>query len=103
MAIFVILLLVVGGILAAAALAVRFAGNTAVLAGFDLSNVQDMAMFNRWAGNRLLLLPAVALGFGIARLSHPPVGLIGLGVLFVLGIGLLIWLTVGAEKFRVAC
>lgn len=102
MAIFAVLLLIASGILAAAALAVRFAGNTAVLAGVDLSNVRDMTLLNRWAGNRLLLLPLVALGFGGAGLSRPALGLVGLGVLLVLGIVVIVWIMVGADKFRVA-
>ena len=101
MAIFAVLLLISGAILAVAALAVHFAGNAAVVAGVDLSQVRDLATFNRWAGNRLLLLPVVALGFGYAGLTRPILALAGLAVLVVLGIVVVVWILVGAEKFRV--
>ena len=71
MAVLSILLIVAGSILAAVALAVRFAGGNAILSGIRPGDVPDMAKLNRWAGNRLLVLPVVSLAFGVAGLRDP--------------------------------
>lgn len=102
MVIFSIVLLIAGVILAIAALAVRFAGNTPILAGVDVTRVQDMAGLNRWAGDRLLLLPIVALGFGIAGVWRPVIGLVGAGFVVLVGIAVVVWILVGAERFHIA-
>ena len=102
MAVLSVLLLVAGALLGVFALAVRFAGNTAILSGIREGDVPDMAALNRWAGNRLMLLPVVALGFGAAGLREPLYGLAGLFVLLVAGFGIIGWLLLGAERFRVS-
>jgi hypothetical protein len=102
MALLAIFLLFIGGVLAIAAFAVRFGGNTTVLTGLQPQAIHDMAALNRWAGNRLLLLPVAAFGFGIAGLRQPIYAVVGLAVLVVLGFAVIAWLMLGAERFRVA-
>lgn len=102
MAVLSILLLLAGLLLGMMALAVRFAGDNAILSGTRPGDVPDMAAMNRWAGNRLLLLPLVALGFGAAGLREPVYGLVGLFVLLVVGFATIAWLLIGAERFRKA-
>ena len=100
MAVFPVLLIVAGCILAAVALAVRFAGDNAILSGVQLGDVPDMAELNRWAGNRLLVLPVVSLAFGVAGLRDLVYGLVGVGVLAVVGFATIMWLMLGTERFR---
>ena len=102
MAVLSILLIVAGSILAAVALAVRFAGGNAILSGIRPGDVPDMAKLNRWAGNRLLVLPVVSLAFGVAGLRDPVYGLVGVGVLVIVGFATIIWLMLGTERFRTA-
>ena len=102
MAVLSILLLVVGAILAAVALAVRFAGTDAILTGVRPGDVRHMAALNRWAGNRLLILPVVSLASGVAGLRDPVYALVGVGVLVCAGFATIMWLLLGAERFRVA-
>jgi hypothetical protein len=97
-----ILLIVAGSILAALALAVRFAGGNAILSGVRPGDVPDMAVLNRWAGNRLLILPVVSLAFGVAGLREPVYGLVGVGVLVIVGFATITWLMLGTERFRTA-
>ena len=100
MAILSVLLLLAGVLLGVFALAVRFAGDNAILSGVRKGDVPDMAALNRWAGNRLLVLPAIALGFGAAGLRDPIFGLIGLFVLVVVGFVIIGWVLTGTERFR---
>ncbi len=102
MAVLSVFLIVAGSILLAVALAVRFAGDGAVLSGLRSGDVSDMPRLNRWAGNRLLLLPAVSLSFGVAGLNDPIYGLVGIGALVIVGFAVMVWLLLGAEKFRSA-
>ncbi|WP_374605057.1 hypothetical protein [Arenimonas sp.] len=102
MAILSVLLLMAGMLLGVFALAVRFAGDNAILSGIRQGDVSDMAALNRWAGNRLLVLPVVALAFGAAGLREPLYGVAGLFVLLVAGFGIIGWLMLGTERFRVS-
>lgn len=102
MAVLSVLLIIAGTILAAIALAVRFAGGNAILSGVRPGDVPDMAKLNRWAGNRLLFLPAVSLAFGVAGLREPIYGLFGVVALVVVGFATIVWLMVGTERFRTA-
>ena len=102
MPLFAILLLIAGGPLAIAALAVRFAGVTPVLSGLRTSAISDMAAFNRWAGNHLLVLPLIAFVFGGLGLHRPMCGPIGLMVLVVAGAIVLARIMLGAERVRAA-
>ena len=97
-----ILLIVAGSVLAALALAVRFAGHNAILSGVRPGDVSNMAELNRWAGNRLLVLPVVSLAFGVAGLRDPIYGLVGVGALVILGFATVMWLMLGTERFRTA-
>jgi hypothetical protein len=97
-----ILLIVAGSILAAIALAVRFAGSNAILSGVRPGDVPDMAALNRWAGNRLLAPPAISLVFGVAGLRDPVYGLVGVGALAIVGFATIMWLMLGTERFRTA-
>ena len=101
MAVLSIVLIVLGTLLAAVALGVRFAGGSSILTGVRPGDVTDMAALNRWAGNRLLVLPATSLAFGIAGLRDPVYGLIGCGVLVIVGFATITWLMLGTERFRV--
>lgn len=89
-------------ILAAAALGVRLAGNSKPLNVVDYERVEDRAAPHRWAGNRLLLLPAGASISGLVSLQKPGFALIAfaLMVLAVLVVGA--WIALGAEKFQSA-
>ena len=102
MAVLSILLIVAGSILAVLALAVRFAGGNAILSGVQPGDVPDMAELNRWAGNRLFILPVVSLAFGVAGLRDPVYGLIGVGVLVIVGFATIMWLMLGTDRFRAA-
>lgn len=89
-------------ILLVVALAVRFAGKSRPLNNVDYGRVQDPAALHRWAGNRLLLLPAGFLASGLVALRHPlltwPLLLLGIMLLAVLVVGT--WLALGAERFQ---
>lgn len=98
MAILSVLLLMAGLLLGAFALAVRFAGDDAILSGVRKGDVPDMGALNRWAGNRLLLLPVVAIGFGAAGLSNPIYGLVGVFVLLAAGFVVIARLITGMER-----
>ena len=100
MAVLSIFLIVAGAILAAIALAVRFAGDNAILSGVRPGDVPNMAELNRWAGNRLLVLPVVSLAFGVAGLRDPVYALVGVGALVIVGFATIMWLMVGTERIR---
>ena len=59
-------------ILLAVALAVRFAGVAKPLNIVDYARVADPVALHRWAGNRLLLLPAAFLVGGFVRAPWSP-------------------------------
>ncbi len=85
--------------LLAVALAVRFAGSARILNSVDYARVEDATALHRWAGNRLLLLPALAMAAGLISLRYPSLA-------FPLLLGSVVWLiavaigiTVGADRF----
>ena len=100
MAIFSILLLLVTPILFVAALSVRFAGDRRVLNSIDYSTIIDPAALNRWAGNRLILLPVLSLSFGVLSLNRQPLSIIGCGVVALAGLLVVVWIGAGSDKFR---
>ena len=100
MAIFGIVLLLVTPILLMVALAVRFAGNRPVLNSIDHSTIIDVAGLNRWAGNRLFLLPILSLAFGSLSLGRPALGIIGGGILVLAGILVMVRILAGSDRFR---
>lgn len=57
------------------ALAVRSAGDSRILNVVDYSRVPSPAALHRWVGNRLLVLPILALLTGIVAWQFPSLGL----------------------------
>lgn len=86
-------------ILLAAALAVRFAGTSRILNIVDYSRVADPAALHRWAGNRLLLLPAVSAGLGFAGLEYPPLAIPLVIVFVMMVLGMAGWIAAGSGRF----
>jgi len=82
------------------ALAIRFAGRSRPLNVVDYARVTDPPALHRWAGNRLLLLPAMLLLSGLASLHRPGLCAILAGGVAVLIPVLATWLALGAEKFQ---
>ena len=76
-------------ILLAVALGVRFAGSSRPLNNVDYARVQDPAALHRWAGNRLLLLPAGFLLSGVASLQKPGISPVLFGLMLVAAFGFL--------------
>jgi hypothetical protein len=99
-AIFSILLLLVTPILFVAALAVRFAGDRRILNSIDYSTITNPAALNRWAGNRLIFLPALSLAFGVLSLDRQPLSIIGCGVVALAGLLVIVWIGAGSGRFR---
>ena len=101
-ALIAIVQLLLAPVLLVAALGVRLAGSSKPLNVVDYERVEDRAALHRWAGNRLLLLPAVALTSGIVSLQAPGLSAVafGLTVLAILVVGA--WVASGAEKFQSA-
>ena len=89
-------------LLLAVALGVRFAGSSRPLNNVDYARVQDPAALHRWAGNRLLLLPAGFLLSGIASLQKPGISPVLFGLMLVASLCIAVWLALGAEKFNSA-
>ncbi len=86
-------------ILLAIALAVRFSGNGKILNIVDYSRVSNVAELHRWAGNRLLLLPAISASLGVLSLYRPTLWLI-CTVLFVVSVlGVVMWLAISSVQF----
>lgn len=85
--------------LLAVALAVRFAGSARILNSVDYTRVEDAAALHRWAGNRLLLLPAAALAAGLASLHAAALALPLLFASILWLIAVAIWITVGSDRF----
>lgn len=100
-AVLAILQLALTPIMLALALAVRFAGNSKPLNIVDYTRVNDPAALHRWAGTRLLLLPAAFLVGGLASVhSSAGLALLFLGASSVLCLCVAVWLASGAEKFQ---
>ena len=89
-------------ILLAVALAVRFAGGSKPLNVVDYARVADPVALHRWAGTRLLLLPAAFLVGGFASYLFPALALLFLGGATVACLCLAVWLALGAERFQSA-
>lgn len=87
-------------ILLVVALAVRFAGKSRPLNNVNYGRVQDAAALHRWAGNRLLLLPAGFLASGLVALRHPLLTWPLLGIMLVAVLVVGTWLALGAERFQ---
>ncbi len=88
-----------GFFLALIALLVRFGGNFPTLAGTKRFAVKDIAAYNKWAGNRLLLLPVAALviaRFSVGSLAASTFGLI---LLWAVIIAVLVWVCGGVKEF----
>lgn len=94
-------LLALSPILAAVAVAVRYAGADArPLAGVDYRRVHDVAALHRWAGRRLAILPAAAFGLGLAALRMPALALPLTGLFAIISVVVGAWLGLGAERFN---
>lgn len=100
MAVFGVLLLLVTPLLAMLAIAVRFAGPRRVLNGVDPTDIGDLAALNRWAGNRLFLLPVTTATFGLLSLERPVLGLAGVGAAALTGLVVGLWVLIGSDRFR---
>ena len=94
-------LLMVTPILLMAALAVRFAGDSRILNSIDYATITDPAALHRWAGNRLLILPALSLMFGMLSIHRPLLSIVGCGTLALAGLVIVIWILAGSDKFRI--
>ena len=99
-AVLAIIQLLLVPILLAVALGVRFAGSSRPLNSVDYARVQDPAALHRWAGNRLLLLPAGFLLSGAASLQQPGLSLVLFGLRVAASLFIAIWLGLGAERFH---
>ena len=84
------------------ALAVRFAGSSRPLNVVDYALVRDPVALHRWAGNRLLILPAAFLIGGYASYRSPSIALLALGAAIVACLVTALWLALGAERFQSA-
>lgn len=100
MAFLSVLLILLGIVLVPVALTFRLAGDHPIIACTDRNNVKDMAGLNRWYGNRLLILPVVALGSGALGLVRPDLTLVGAGAFLLLAIVMFVWLPVGISSFQ---
>lgn len=88
--------------LLAVALAVRFAGNSKPLNVVDYDRVTDRAALHRWAGDRLLLAPAIFFIGGLASLRFPELALLFLGGATIACLCAAAWLALGSERFQSA-
>ena len=95
-----VVLLLFSGLMLVIGLAVRFSGRSTVFIVHEPEKVKDMAALNRYAGNRLLLVPLVGFPFGVQGLEAPVVGLLGGFVTGLALVAVLIWVSVGVERFK---
>ena len=86
-------------VLLAVAVAIRSAGQTKPLNVVDYARVADPAALHRWAGNRLLLLPAAFLASGMASWQFPALALLFLGGATLACLCVAVWIALGAESF----
>jgi hypothetical protein len=87
-----------GVFLAFIALLVRFAGNTEILARSPHCEVKDIRRLNKWAGNRLFLLPVLAFSFAQLSIESVGAGILGLMVLWIAIFGVIIWINIGSKR-----
>ena len=95
-----VVLLLFSGLMLVIGLAVRFSGRRTVFIVHEPEKVRDMAALNRYVGHRLLLVPLVAFPLGIQGLEIPVVGLIGGFVAGLALVAVLVWVSVGIERFK---
>jgi hypothetical protein len=79
---------------------VRFGGDSRLLNVVDYSQISDIASFNRWAGNRLLLLPTVAIPLAVLSLKTPSLAIPMLIVFVLTFLAVIYWVALGASKFQ---
>jgi len=96
-----VVLLLSTPILLMVALGVRFGGTNRVLSCIDPDRVLDMRTANRWAGNRLLLLPAYAALGGALSLQSTTFAVIALPAGLLLGGAVMAWVMTGVQRFHV--
>ena len=94
-------ILIAAPLLLLIALAVRFAGSAKILNVVDYSKVRDAQALHVWAGNRLILLALTTAALGGAFLASPTFSFLYLAGFIVVVLLVVIWLAVGASKFRV--
>jgi hypothetical protein len=87
-------------VLLVAGLAVRFAGTSRVLNLVDYSQIADIPGLNRWAGNRLLLLPATSLFLAILSWKVPSASAAALASFVMIVAAVVIWIAFGSSKFK---
>jgi hypothetical protein len=95
-----IVLLAITPVLAAVALAVKFAGDSRPLNMIDYRKVADAGALHCWAGNHLAALPLLSLLLGGAAFLYPALALVFLGLFVVLGFAIAVWVALGAEAFQ---
>lgn len=88
-----------GVILMVVALLVRFGGSKPLMAGSKYAGIRDMAAYNKWAGTRLLLLPVATLVIAWFSSGSIAARLFGFGLLWVVIIAVLVWISKGAKRF----
>jgi hypothetical protein len=91
----IVLLIMMIPVLSIVALAVRFGGGSRPLNVVDYAQIQDVAAYNRWAGNRLLLLPLLALIFTIVAAQRHALAVPLLIFLFGAILVVLFWVVIG--------
>ena len=86
-------------VLLAVAVAIRSAGQAKPLNVVDYARVADRAALHHWAGNRLLLLPAVFLASGMASWQFPALALLFLGGATLACLCVAVCIALGTERF----
>jgi hypothetical protein len=79
---------------------VRFGGDSRLLNLVDYSQLSDIPSFNRWAGNRLLLLPMIAITCAVLSLKQPALAVPMLIVFILAFLAIVYWVAIGASKFH---
>jgi hypothetical protein len=95
-----VVLLLSAPILLMIALGVRFGGANRVLNCIDPDRVREMREANRWAGNRLLVLPAYAVCGGVLSLQYTTFAVIALPAGLLVGGFVMAWVMTGVQRFH---
>lgn len=95
-----VVLLLSTPILLMIALGVRFGGANRVLNCIDPDKVRDMRAANRWAGNRLLILPAYAAFGGVLSLQYTTFAVVALPASLLIGGLVMAWVMTGVQRFH---
>lgn len=82
------------------ALAVRFGGNSRPLNVVDYAQISDIPSFNRWAGNRLLLLAGVAIALSVIAVRDPSRAPTLLILFMFAFLGVVYWVMIAASRFQ---